>query len=174
LPDFTIGIANNFESLSPGGSVTGTVTITSLNGFNSATTLSVSGLPSGVTASFSVNPLTPVAYGNATSTLTLASSSTSAMNRTGGAPGRPLLPGVLLTLLLVPFGKRFLCARRTFLARTMLLAAGLLFLMLGPVACGGNAVTKAAPAGPGTPYTITLTATSGPLTHSASVTVYVQ
>jgi hypothetical protein len=174
LPDFTIGLANNFESLSPGGSVTGTVTITSLNGFNSATTLSVSGLPSGVTASFSANPLTPAAYGNAVSTLTLASTSTSAMNRSGGAPGRPLLPGVLLTLLLVPFGKRFLRTRRNFLARTMMLAAGLLFLILGPVACGGNAVTKAAPVGPGTPYTITLTATSGPLTHSASVTVYVQ
>jgi len=174
LPDFSIGITNNFESLSPGGSVTGTVTITSLNGFNSATTLSVSGLPSGVTATFSVNPLTPVAYGNAVSTLTLTSASTSAMNRTSGAPGRPLLPAVLLTLLLVPFGKRFLRARRNFVARTMMLAAGLLFLILGPVACGGNGVTKTTPVGPGTPYTITLTATSGPLTHSTSVTVYVQ
>lgn len=174
LPDFSIGITNNFESLSPGGSVTGTVTITSLNGFNSATTLSVSGLPSGVTASFSANPVTPAAYGNVVSTLTLTSSSTSAMNRTSGTPGRPLLPAVLLTLLLVPFGKRFLRARRSFLARTMMLAVGLLFLILGPVACGGNTVTKAAPAGPGTPYKITLTATSGPLTHSTSVTVYVQ
>jgi hypothetical protein len=134
----------------------------------------VSGLPSGVTATFSVNPLTPVAYGNAVSTLTLASASTSAMNRTSGAPGRPLLPAVLLTLLLVPFGKRFLRARRNFVARTMMLAAGLLFLILGPVACGGNGVTKTTPVGPGTPYTITLTATSGPLTHSTSVTVYVQ
>src|SRR5207245_6578934 len=46
------------------------------NSFSSATTLSASGLPSGVTAAFSSNPVTPPANGSATSTLTLTASAT--------------------------------------------------------------------------------------------------
>src|SRR5207253_9923706 len=43
---------------------------------SSATTLTASGLPSGVTAAFSPNPITPPANGSATSTLTFTASST--------------------------------------------------------------------------------------------------
>jgi len=48
-------------------------------------TLSASGLPSGATASFSVNPVTPAANGSATSTLTLATS-TGVASGTYGIP----------------------------------------------------------------------------------------
>src|SRR6202043_2455379 len=58
------------------GNGTSTMSIASLNGFNSATTLSATGLPSGVTAAFSTNPVTPPANGSATSTLTLTASAT--------------------------------------------------------------------------------------------------
>jgi hypothetical protein len=61
-----------------GTNATSTITVTSQNGFNSATTLSASGLPSGVTAAFSTNPVTPPANGSATSTLTFTASSTAA------------------------------------------------------------------------------------------------
>jgi hypothetical protein len=70
-PDFTIGASPSSLTVTQGGNGTGTITITSLNGFNSATTLSASGLPSGVTAALSTNPVTPPANGSATSTLTL-------------------------------------------------------------------------------------------------------
>jgi hypothetical protein len=73
-PDFTIGASPSSLTVTQGGNGTSTITITSLNGFNSATTLSASGLPSGVTAAFSTNPLTPPANGSATSTLTLTAS----------------------------------------------------------------------------------------------------
>src|SRR6266700_2166193 len=75
-PDFSIGASPSSVTVTQGGNGTSTITITSLNGFNAATTLGASGLPSGVTASFSTNPVTPPANGSATSTLTLTASST--------------------------------------------------------------------------------------------------
>ena len=75
-PDFTVAASPSSVTVTQGSNGTSTITVTSLNGFNSATTLSASGLPSGVTAAFSTNPVTPPANGNATSTLTLTASST--------------------------------------------------------------------------------------------------
>ncbi|MBZ5663606.1 MAG: hypothetical protein LAO30_03295 [Acidobacteriia bacterium] len=75
-PDFTVGASPSSLAVTQGSSGTSTITLTSLNGFNAATTLSASGLPSGVTAAFSTNPVTPPANGTATSTLTLTASAT--------------------------------------------------------------------------------------------------
>jgi hypothetical protein len=75
-PDFSIGASPSSLTITQGGNGTSTITVTSLNGFNSATTLSASGLPSGVTAAFSTNPVTPPANGTASSTLTLTASAT--------------------------------------------------------------------------------------------------
>ncbi|PYX26907.1 MAG: hypothetical protein DMG80_20300 [Acidobacteria bacterium] len=75
-PDFTIGASPSSVTVTQGGNGTSTITITSLNGFNSATTLSASNLPSGVTAAFSPNPVTPPANSSASSTLTLTASGT--------------------------------------------------------------------------------------------------
>jgi subtilase family serine protease len=74
-PNFTIAASPTSVTVTQGASGTSTITITSTGGFNSATTLSASGLPSGVTAAFSTNPVTPPANGSATSTLTLTASS---------------------------------------------------------------------------------------------------
>jgi len=75
-PGFSVSASPSSMSVQQGTNATSTVTVTSQNGFNSATTLSVSGLPSGVTAAFSTNPVTPPANGSATSTLTFTASST--------------------------------------------------------------------------------------------------
>ena len=74
-PDFTIGASPSSVTVNQGSNGTSTITITSLSGFNSATTLSASGLPTGVTAAFATNPVTPPANGSAASTLTLTASS---------------------------------------------------------------------------------------------------
>lgn len=74
--DFTVGASPSSLTITQGGNGTSTITVTSLNGFNAATTLSASGLPSGVTAAFAPNPVTPPANGNVTSTLTLTASGT--------------------------------------------------------------------------------------------------
>jgi len=75
-PNFTIGASPSSVTVTQGGNGTSTITITSQNSFSSATTLSTTGLPSGVTAAFSTNPVTPPANGSATSTLTLTASAT--------------------------------------------------------------------------------------------------
>jgi len=73
---FTVTPSPSSVSVTQGSTATSTITVASQNGFNSATTLSVSGLPTGVTAAFSPNPITPPANGSATSTLTFTASST--------------------------------------------------------------------------------------------------
>jgi hypothetical protein len=59
-----------------GGSTTYTVTLTAVNNFAGAVSLSVSNLPNKVTASFSPNPVTPGAGGTTTATLTVATQRT--------------------------------------------------------------------------------------------------
>ena len=75
-PGFTVSAAPSSVGVTQGSTANSTITVTSQNGFNSATTLSVSGLPSGVTAAFAPNPVTPPANGSATSTLTFTASPT--------------------------------------------------------------------------------------------------
>jgi regulation of enolase protein 1 (concanavalin A-like superfamily) len=70
VPDFALLASPGNLSIMQGASGTSTVTITPQNGFSGSVSLSASGVPSGVTASFSPNPTT------ATSTLTLAASGT--------------------------------------------------------------------------------------------------
>jgi len=77
VPDFSI-LANPVTIKAPqtGTSQSATITITSINNFNSAVNLSVtSGLPAGATANFIPNPITPPPNGNATSNFTTVSAS---------------------------------------------------------------------------------------------------
>src|SRR5260370_7809896 len=102
-PDFSIAASPSSLSIAQGSSGTSTITITSLNGFNSATTLSASGLPGGVTAAFSPNPGTPPANGSATATLTLTASGTATTGNatvtvTGTPAATPHSPPILLTI----------------------------------------------------------------------------
>jgi kumamolisin len=75
-PNFTISASPSSLTVTQGSNGTSTITITSQNSFSSATTLTATGLPSGVTATFSTNPVTPPANGSATSVLTLTASGT--------------------------------------------------------------------------------------------------
>ncbi|HEV2175895.1 MAG TPA: hypothetical protein VGW33_01620 [Terriglobia bacterium] len=72
---FTVGASPSSVTVNQGSTATSTITVTSQNGFSSATTLTASGLPSGVTAAFSPNPVTPPSNGSVTSTLTFTASS---------------------------------------------------------------------------------------------------
>jgi hypothetical protein len=75
-PGFTVSASPSSVSVVQGSNATSTITVTSVNSFNSATTLTASGLPSGVTAAFAPNPVTPPPNGNVTSTLTFTASGT--------------------------------------------------------------------------------------------------
>ena len=71
-PDFTLSASPANLSLIQGASGSSSITLTPQNGFNGSVTLSASGLPNGVTASFSPNPTTS----GSTLTLTAGSSAT--------------------------------------------------------------------------------------------------
>lgn len=88
-PDFAVSASPTSVSVAQGGSKTTTISTTVSGGFNSAVSLSASGLPSGVTASFS--PSSIAAPGSGSSTLTFTASSTATLgtstvtiNATGG------------------------------------------------------------------------------------------
>src|SRR5579859_1102188 len=73
-PDFSLSASTTSLSVTQGSSGSATISTASSGGFNSAISLSASGLPSGVTASFS--PSSIAAPGNGNSTLTFTASST--------------------------------------------------------------------------------------------------
>jgi hypothetical protein len=75
-PGFTVAAAPATLAINQGAAGTSTITVASQNSFSAATTLSVTGLPTGVTAAFATNPVTPPANGTATSVLTLTASAT--------------------------------------------------------------------------------------------------
>jgi len=77
-PDFTIVVSPASASVAAGSSTSYSVTTTAVNGSTQSITLSVSGLPSGVTGSFS--PATVTA--GSSSTLTISASSTAAASTT--------------------------------------------------------------------------------------------
>src|SRR6185295_630993 len=71
-PDFSVGASPASQSVTQGSSTPYAVTITPTNGFTGAVSLSVSGLPSGATASF--NPTLVTTSGSSTLNVTTASS----------------------------------------------------------------------------------------------------
>lgn len=88
LPDFTIAAAPTTVALQSGGSARAlTVTAGAVNGFASPVTVSVSGLPTGVTASPSTLSLSPGALGQfmLTATNTAAPTSSATITVTGAA-----------------------------------------------------------------------------------------
>jgi hypothetical protein len=68
IPDFTLSGSPASQTVSPGSQANYTATITPANGFTGQVTLSVSGLPTGASGSFSPNPAT------STSTLSMTTS----------------------------------------------------------------------------------------------------
>jgi hypothetical protein len=76
-PDFTVAASPTSASIAQSGSGSVTVSTAVSGGFNSAIALSASGLPAGVTASFS--PASIAAPGSGSSTLTFTASSTATL-----------------------------------------------------------------------------------------------
>lgn len=90
-PGFTIGTSASTASVAPGASTTLTLTATRTGGFTGSIALTATGLPTGVTASFSPSTLTS---GQTTSTLTLTAAATAAtgtftLTLRGNSTGQP-------------------------------------------------------------------------------------
>jgi len=67
-PDFYLSPISSIAA-TVGGSGTASVQVNSFVGFHAAVTLATTGVPTGITTSFSANPVTPASYGSTSSTL---------------------------------------------------------------------------------------------------------
>lgn len=148
-PSFTISLASSSLTVTAGQSGTDMVTVTPLNGFNSAVTFACTGLPSGATCSFSPTPVTPSGGAASTTQLTITTTSTTAALRNNLSP---LFPGSALACVLCCFlGYR----KRRSLQMMLLIAVGLVGLGLVS-GCGVHT-------NPSYPSNVTVNATSGSL-----------
>ncbi|MFP5236427.1 MAG: Ig-like domain repeat protein [Acidobacteriota bacterium] len=167
-PDFSVNGSPATQSVLPSQSVNYTITLTPVNPtFVYPVTLSASGLPDGVTATF--NPASVTAGSAAASTVLTLSASPLAHTQkhalpweTGGASA--------LALLLLPFAtsrRTRRTARRISRIAVVLLALGAIGALSG---CGAGGFFSHAT---GT-YTVTVTATGGNISHTTNVTLQVQ
>lgn len=155
-PDFSFTSSSTSAQVTSTGSSSLTLTVAPENGFNQAVSFSCGTTPAGLSCLFSPASVTP--SGNSvTSTLTFSLASGNSKvelpvwSRVGG--------GVLVCLLFWPFRRRRL---RTIFALGIVLAVGFSITACGSFSPGQPKTTT---------YPVTVTATSGGLSHSVSIDV---
>ena len=179
VEDFTvtIGGSGSSQTVQPGGTATYTLPMSPSGGttFPSAVTLAATGLPTGFTSSFSPSSL-PAGSSATNVALTIQVPLTAMLERSR-QPGRGL-PLVALSLLMLPLAggikRSSKWFRRLALIAVLLTAVGGLASLTG---CGGGGSGGSGGGGGGSQvqaYNISVTATSGALAHSTTVTLTVQ
>jgi predicted outer membrane repeat protein len=175
------GGSGQSQTTTPGGTVSYTVPLAPSAGttFPSLMTLTVAGLPSGATATLSTPGWTqqsPTSWtlpanqpvGNVSLTFQVPAQSAAVQPADGPARKLPL---IALGILLLPFARQWRKAGRRMsrLFCLALIAAGMAAL-IGATGCGGSAHSSNQPQ----TYTLTVTVTSGALTHSTQLTLNVE
>jgi hypothetical protein len=201
-PDFSISASPSSQTVTAGASASYTATVGAVNGFTGTVNLSVSGLPSGTTASF--NPTSVAGSGN--STLSVSTSSTTAagtytltITGTSGALTHSATVTLVVTAVATPdftisatpssqtvtagSGSSYtttVTAMNGFTGTVSLSVSGLPTGATGSfnptsVAGSGNSTLSVSTSSttPAGTYTLTITGTSGSLTHSTAVTLVV-
>ena len=184
VADYSVSPPSSTPPVTAGQTAMFALTVSSSHGtFSDPVTFGVSTLPAGATASFSPSAtVTPGAVPQTVmlSVATMPHTETSALHVTGGFhPGLPFLFLAGMVFALTGLWLRFSGARVHRLAPQLLLAM-LLLAAGGLVACGavgaGNSAPPQANPATGTPagtYQIIVTATSGGVAHSTTVTLTV-
>jgi sugar lactone lactonase YvrE len=162
------------QSVLPGGTATYPLSILPTNGtiFPAPVTLSVTGLPPGATATLTPSffpagsPLTNV-------TLTIQLPATTASLHPG-TPSNHGIPAIAWAVLLLPFLGRLRRGGRRMsqVFSVCLVCASALTAIAGLGACGSN--SSGFFAHPQQTYSVVITATSGSISHSTTVTLIVQ
>ncbi|HWZ46317.1 MAG TPA: hypothetical protein VNW97_22790 [Candidatus Saccharimonadales bacterium] len=199
-PDFSLSASPTSVSVTQGGSGSSTVTVNPSGGFTGSVSLSASGLPAGVTATFGTNPTT------STSVLTLTASSTAAtgtstvtITGTSGALSHTTTVTLTVTAPVVgdfsitatPASQTVTAGAGTSYTATVAGSggfAGSVGFSISGLPAGANAtfnpasvsgsgsstvsVTTSSTTPSGT-FTLTITGTSGSLVHSTTVTLVV-
>lgn len=164
LADFSVAATPSSQTVQAGGSTTYAVTVSSSGGtFSSPVALTVNGLPTGATGSFSASPVTPGSTG-ANSTLTVQTAATTTQTARNGAWPLAVPALAAVGLFFIP-GKR----RRRWISLGMLLLASLGAMTALSGCSGGFKFIE-----PAQTYTLTITGTSGTDTHSTTVQLTVE
>jgi len=200
-PDFSLAASPSSQTISVGGSTSYTASVSPLNSFTGSVALTVSGLPSGATASF--NP-SSISGGTGSSTLSITTNNTVApgnytLTITGTSGSTSHTATVMLsinaladfTLSANPTSRSVTVGGST--SYTVSIGAlngfsGTVALSVSGAPAGATATlspTSVSTSGSSTlsvttsnstatgPYTLTITGTSGSLTHTASVALQV-
>jgi N-acetylneuraminic acid mutarotase len=157
--DFTLAINPTFLLLQPGGSATATITVQDEGSFNSNVAFACSGLPQGASCSFTIETV-PTPEGIAYTTLTVSASASTAAQRSDRGP---LVPGLALTAAVCLFGWR----KRW--RNLVLMIAFCVIALSAFTGCGVPSLEAV-----NSTSTVTLTATSGSLSHSTPFTLTVK
>ena len=174
-PDFLFTNSGaTYQSIAPGGSTTYSFALsTPYPAYPGAVSFAVSGLPAGATYTVSLPSTIAAGSGAQTVTLTIATAAQVARNApgdsglTGSSRSRTGIALALAALLLPLFARRRLSVR---LLRVLFVCAGLGLLATLSGCSSGNGFLTQSPAN----YTVSVTATSGTVQHTASVTLNVQ
>jgi hypothetical protein len=168
--DFTVGVSPSTATVTAGASAAIKVSITPSGGFNQAVSFACSGLPANSTCSFSPATVTPSGTAAATTTMTIATDvKTSSLQHPGS--WEPVSPGIVWSVALFGLGGLLSSRRRwrhSMRGLQLLCVMAMLFHLLG---CGGSSSDNKTPGGTST---VTITASAGSTSHTATVTLKVQ
>jgi hypothetical protein len=161
IPNFTLSVSPASLTVNAGAQGTITLSVTPVNGFDSPVSFACTGLPAGVICSFAPATVTPAGVATTTQ-LTISDSAQSSALRPGY---RPFFPFTTLAVTVCFFGLRKRRSRHHWLLLAIAYAGlGLLFGCGG--ASGGGGSTP-----PATTSTVIVTATSGALNGTATITL---
>jgi hypothetical protein len=168
-PDFTVSVAPTSTTIIAGATANFVVTVTSVNGFSSAVDAACTGAPPGSTCTLTPTPVTPAANASATINGSIVTTALTLAPPPLFFRAPPRFPVWLwgFTSMALAILATWAATRRT---RKLAFGFGLLSLLVltgcsGPLHGGGGTP-------PGS-YTVTVTATSGSLTHPTNYTLTV-
>jgi uncharacterized protein (TIGR03118 family) len=182
--DFTINLAQSALTVMQGASSTVQLNVMPSNGFASAVTFTVSGLPTGATFQFSPSSITPAPGASASTTLTITAGTSSGPPPPNpyiaSRPNRAPLTSTMAAGVILPFGFAamfpIMRSRRKLLKSIAVGSGSLLLLLVGLslTGCGGNRAATNPPPTPTGTSTVTITATSGSLSHTTTLSLTIQ
>jgi len=163
-PDFSLSLSAQSATIAPGGSANLMISATAVGGFNGQVALSCAA-PAGLTCAFSPTTISSGSSGSS-STLTIAVAATPPPGGGGYSVfGMALLPGLGLFGTVLATRKRKPLTRKSILSMSLL--GLLLIISLFAIGCGSS--SKGQPGA--SQVTVTVTGTSGSLSHSKPVTI---
>jgi hypothetical protein len=177
-PDFTIGMASGGSSsstITAGQAATFGLTITPTGSFSGTVNLTCSVAPAASPAPICSLPASVNVTGSAATSVTATVSTTaSGKARSVPAPNFPSNIGLTVSALAIGTLSLILVATKR---RRLVISTVTVLVAVAMAGCGGSSSTPPVTTAQGTPpgtYTVTITATSGSLSHQTKLTVIIQ